>query len=79
MNDDGVLHKLRDHLFAPLNLQKADRRAVVSGWISVEMQHLLPILTALGAGVVLGATCLLMERGSGRHGADKCKARPQHV
>jgi hypothetical protein len=64
-----VLHKLRGLLFAPLNLQEADGREVVGGWLSVQMQHLLPILTALGAGVVLGAICLLLERGLGRPAA----------
>lgn len=69
--DDGVLHRLKDCLFASLNLQEAEHRAMVGGWLSVEMQHLLPILMALGTGMVLGATCLLLELGSGRRSAGK--------
>ncbi|KDR09318.1 hypothetical protein L798_00999, partial [Zootermopsis nevadensis] len=69
--DDGVLHRLKDGLFASLNLQEAEHRAMVGGWLSVEMQHLLPILMALGTGMVLGATCLLLELGSGRRSVGK--------
>jgi hypothetical protein len=73
--DDGVLHYLRAQLLAPLKQLQADRQPLAGGWISVEMHHLLPILTTLGIGVALGATCLLLELGSGRRGAGKWKER----
>jgi hypothetical protein len=60
MQEDGELHKLRKILSAVGN----EQQEISGGWISVEMQHLVPILTALGSGVVLSATCLLLEYGT---------------
>ncbi|PSN36921.1 hypothetical protein C0J52_13895 [Blattella germanica] len=61
MKDDGVLHKLRSHLEAPFKVHQNDLGESVSGWVSVEMEHLLPILTTLAAGIVLGASFLFLE------------------
>jgi hypothetical protein len=69
------MHKLQQLLYAPLSQREAQSSAAVDGWISVEMQHLLPILTALGAGVLLGATCLLLEWGARRPVARKRRTR----
>jgi hypothetical protein len=47
-----------------------ERSAPVDGWVSVELLPLLPILTALGAGVLLSAACLLLEcRTAGKQNA----------
>ena len=59
MQEDGELHKLRETLSAPLH----EQQDLVGGWSSVELQHLVPILTVLGSGLVLGGTCLLLEYG----------------
>jgi hypothetical protein len=60
MLEDGELQKLRKTLSAP----RHEQHELVEGWSSVEMQHLVPILTALGSGVVPSATCLLLEYGA---------------
>jgi hypothetical protein len=49
----------------------------VDGWVSVEIQHLLPILTVLGAGVLLSATCFLLEWGAGLRAAGKQRTRTE--
>jgi len=59
MQEDGELHKLRKALSAP----RHERQDLAGRWNSVEMQHLVPILTVLGSGLVLSVTGLLMEYG----------------
>jgi hypothetical protein len=71
LQDDGELYKLQQLLLAPLSQQEAEVRAAVDGWVSVEIQHLLLVLTALGAGVLLSATCFLLEWSAGRRAAGK--------
>jgi hypothetical protein len=75
LQDDGELHKLQQLLLAPIHQQDMERSATVDGWVSVELQHLLPILTALGAGVLLSAACLLLECSSRRRAAEKQRTR----
>jgi hypothetical protein len=70
MQEDGELNKLRESLSAPRHGQQE----LAAEWSSVEMQHLVPILTALMSGVVLSATCLLLE-----HGARRWAARRRSV
>jgi hypothetical protein len=71
LQDDGELYKLQQLLLAPLNRQNTETRATAEGWVSVEIQHLLPVLTALGAGVLLSVACLLLEMYAGRRDAGK--------
>jgi len=77
MQEDGELHKLRKTLSAP----RHERQDLAGGWSSVEMQHLVPILTVLGSGLVLSVTGLLIEYGarcwaarSGRSMTDRKRA-----
>ena len=65
MQEDGELNKLRKTLTAP----RPGQQELEGGWSSVEMQHLVPILAALGSGVVLSVTCLLLEHGARRWAA----------
>jgi hypothetical protein len=76
LKEEGVLQKMQKTLFAPVKLQESDQSATVDGWVSVEMQHLMPILTALGAGFGLGAACLLLERGARLWVGGKQRVRP---
>jgi hypothetical protein len=55
--------------------QEAEGLAAVDGWVSVEMQHLLPVLTVLGAGVLLSATCFVLEWGARRRAVGKRRMR----
>jgi hypothetical protein len=75
LQDDGELHKLQQSLLAPLSQQDEEGRAAADGWVSVEIQHLLPVLTALGVGVLLSVACFLLEWGAGRRAAGKRKTR----
>jgi hypothetical protein len=65
MQEDGEMNKLRRILFGP----RHEQQDLVGGWSSVEMQHLVPILTALGSGLVLSVTCLLLEHAARRWAA----------
>jgi hypothetical protein len=65
MQENGELNKLRKTLSAPSHGQQE----LAGGWSIVEMQHLVPLLTVLGSGVVLSATCLLLEHGARRWAA----------
>jgi len=65
MQEDGELNKLRKILSVPLH----EQQELAGGWSSVEMQHLVPILTALGSGLVLSITCLLLEHAARRWAA----------
>jgi len=65
MQEDGELNKLRKILSGPLH----EQQELAGGWSSVEMLHLVPILTALGSGLVLSVTCLLLEHAARRWAA----------
>ncbi|XP_033607020.1 glutamate receptor 1-like [Cryptotermes secundus] len=73
LQNDGELYKLQQLLLAPLRQQDAEELAPVDGSVSVEIQHLLPVLTVLGAGVLLSATCFLLEWAAGRRTRSKQK------